>query len=745
MKKVLLSLLAVAALVLSCQNYDDEFDALNSKLSSLESQISSLQGLQTTLTALQGNVTALQSAVNAIPNPTSSIAALAASIAEILDELGALETAIAAAATSTQLDTLKQELEDQIAALDALIDANKIELDNLGVDVTSILGTVQTFTGTLNITNSAQLAFALNLGGKVASITGAVNVATANLTAAEVAAANTVTSKIQTVVGAVSITSSAAKGAIDLSAIKVVDGAYTVTGFDVHDDALETVTGAVTLNYDGGYEQPNLKSAGSVVLTNIPTAAGPPAVVGTIKVNFLNLVTANLNTAGVANTLVLPSATSVIVKAGANDITANAADDVQVHAANNTTGLTVSASKAGSVVTIAGRVDNAATTPVGAALSVTGSATSTVNANAVAKVGVVTITAKTVNMAAMTDATSLALTSTSPVNFGALKTSGAFVANTATSVVAPLAVVAAGGTSSFTLATSIELASIAHGDLTAAAVKTLKLNAQAVPFDAATYTALTSVDVTGKAASTGAFTATSANTVLASATFGGELDAVSITGVGSSSDKLTSFTTSGKIDSVTLDNSDVITSITLGHTHIPGGNGSTLIITNNAKLASLTSSADFLDLLTVTGNALLTTMNFSSYQSVIISGTIVVTIDSNNLTGTFTPAVAATATTAYSEAVITQSSLLTLKPFISAFKTALTASTPTSSATIALNVQVSNVGTVASPLSLAAAMHANSSISTVIQTVVAGAGFNANPASTSSTGIDSTQEFLLIQ
>lgn len=743
MKKVLLSLLAVAALVLSCQNYDDEFDALNSKLSSLESQISSLQGLQTSLTALQGNVTALQSAVNAIPNPTSSIAALAASIAEILDELGALETAIAAAATSTQLDTLKQELEDQIAALDALIDANKIELDNLGVDVTSILGTVQTFTGTLNITNSAQLAFALNLGGKVASITGAVNVATANLTAAEVAAANTVTSKIQTVVGAVSITSSAAKGAIDLSAIKVVDGAYTVTGFDVHDDALETVTGAVTLNYDGGYEQPNLKSAGSVVLSNFTTAAGSPAVVGTIKVNFLNLVTANLNTAGVANTLVLPFATSVIVKAGANDITANAADDVQVHAANNTTGLTVSATKAGSVVTIAGRVDNAATTPVGAPLSVTGSATSTVNADAVAKVGVVTITAKTVNMAAMTDATSLALTSTSPVNFGALKTSGAFVANTATSVVAPLAVVA--GTSSFTLATSIELASIAHGDLTAAAVKTLKLNAQAVIFNAATYTALTSVDVTGKAASTGAFTATSANTVLASATFGGELDAVSITGVGSSSDKLTSFTTSGKIDSVTLDNSDVITSVTLGHTHIPGGAGSTLIITNNAKLASLTSSADFLDILTVTGNALLTTMDFSSYQSVIISGTIAVTISANALTGTFTPAVAATATTAYSEAVITQSSLLTLKPFISAFKTALTASTPTSSATIALNVQVSNVGTVASPLSLAAAMDANSGVSTVIGTVVAGAVFNANIPSTPSTGIDSTQEFLLIQ
>ena len=742
MKKVLLSLLAVAALVLSCQNYDDEFDALNAKVSSLESQISSLQGLQASLTALQSNVTALQAAVSAIPDPSSSIAALATSIAEILEELAALETAVAGASTSTELETLKQDLEDQIAALEALVEQNSDELDDLGVDVTSILGTVNTYTGPLNIRNSAELAFALNLGGKVASITGAVTVNTANLTAAEVASANTVTSKIQTVVGAVTITTTAAKGAIDLSALKVVDGAYSVTGVDAHDDALETVTGAVTLNYDGGYEQPNLKSALSVTLTNFTTAVGPPAVVGTVKVNFRNLVTTNLNT-GVANTLTLPSATSVIVNAGATTVTANAATDVQVWAANNTTGLTVSATKAGSVVTIAGRVDNGAATPVGAALSVTGSATSTVNAEAVVTVGVVTITAGTVNMNAMTGATSLALTSTSPVSFPKLATSGAITANTATSVVAPLAVVAAGAASSFTLATSIELASIANGDLTAPAVKTLKLNAQAVPFAAAAFTTLTSVDVTGKAASTGAFTATSANAVLASATFGGELDAVSITGVGSAADKLTSFTTSGKIDSVTLNDSDVITSITLGHTHIPGGSGSTLIITNNAKLASLTSSSDFLETLTVTGNALLATMDFSSYKSVISTGAVAVTVTA--LTGTFTAAKAATATTAYSEAIISQSSLLTLKPFISAYKAALTAAAPTSTATIALDVQVTNVGTTAAPQTLAAAMHANAGVSTVIGTVVAAGAWNSNAASGAATGIDSVQEFLLIQ
>ncbi|MGA0384824.1 MAG: hypothetical protein ACO3L1_07630, partial [Flavobacteriaceae bacterium] len=79
MKKVLLSLLAVAALVLSCQNYDDEFAALNAKVAGLEAQISSLQGLQAALTTVQSSVSALQSAVNAIPDPSASIAALATS------------------------------------------------------------------------------------------------------------------------------------------------------------------------------------------------------------------------------------------------------------------------------------------------------------------------------------------------------------------------------------------------------------------------------------------------------------------------------------------------------------------------------------------------------------------------------------------------------------------------------------------------------------------------------------------
>ena len=193
MKKVLLSLLAVAALVLSCQNYDDEFDALNAKVSSLESQISSLQGLQTALTSVQSSVSALQSAVNAIPNPSSSIAALATSIAKILTDLGALQ---AAAATSADLDALKTELSSTLEALKALIDSNsaaiaslvisnadlKTQLEALVVDVDAVLAANSTFEGNLTITNAAELAYAKSLGTKVASIKGDVIVTVDGMT-----------------------------------------------------------------------------------------------------------------------------------------------------------------------------------------------------------------------------------------------------------------------------------------------------------------------------------------------------------------------------------------------------------------------------------------------------------------------------------------------------------------------------------------------------------------------------------
>ena len=59
MKKCLLTILAGALLIVSCQNYDDQFDDLNSQITALASQVAGLSKVQSDLTALQGTVSIL--------------------------------------------------------------------------------------------------------------------------------------------------------------------------------------------------------------------------------------------------------------------------------------------------------------------------------------------------------------------------------------------------------------------------------------------------------------------------------------------------------------------------------------------------------------------------------------------------------------------------------------------------------------------------------------------------------------
>lgn len=720
MKKITLLLtLALTLAVTSCTNYDDDFKSLNASISDLnsavaelKSQVAGFSSLQTGITSLQGSVTALQTAVNSLPGELNGLkASLATQAAEIQALQTALNTLIANYATSEDLATAQ-----------AAINALTAQLTATQQDVAVILESNNVYTGNVVINSSATLEFAVGLGEKVRVINGNLTIDYSSLTATEVAAANVVAKKVAGVVGNVSLTSTAAKGSIDVSNLKSVAGTYAVSGMDAMDDALAIITGAATFDYDGGYNQPNLASAASVTVTDYTTNAAT-GVVGTLSVNFRNLVTTNFKSGALgAGTSSFASATNVVLNAGVVSLTANAATNVELWASNSTTGLTVSATKAGSVVTIAGRVDSGAAVPVGQALSVTGSATSVVNANAVNKVGAVTITAKEVNMSAVTSAGAVALTSTTSVSFPSLVSAGTITAASATSFAAEKLNVSAALT--LAAAKTVVLASSTDANYTAALTENLTFTALKDAFDTTNLTALKSVDVTGKASTVTSFTTNAANVALTTAKFAGELDVVAINGAGAL-DKLTSVTTSGKIDSFTMDDADLITSVSLGHTNITAGPGSTLVITNNAKLASLTSNGDFLKTLTVTGNALLTTMNFSSFQSLIVktaadanAGNIAITISGNKLSGVLTPAVAATATTAFVEASITQSSLSTLKSFINTYKAANTVAGTTG--TITLSVDIDDVDAVTAgnqALSAAAAQAAPSILAGAITSV----------------------------
>jgi len=63
MKKGLLSILAGALLVVGCQNYDDQFDSLESQINALASTVAGLSQVQSDLSSLAGTVNSLSSTV----------------------------------------------------------------------------------------------------------------------------------------------------------------------------------------------------------------------------------------------------------------------------------------------------------------------------------------------------------------------------------------------------------------------------------------------------------------------------------------------------------------------------------------------------------------------------------------------------------------------------------------------------------------------------------------------------------
>ena len=64
MKKGLLSILASALLVVGCQNYDDQFNNLESQISALATTVAGLSQVQSDLSSLSGTVASLQSSLS---------------------------------------------------------------------------------------------------------------------------------------------------------------------------------------------------------------------------------------------------------------------------------------------------------------------------------------------------------------------------------------------------------------------------------------------------------------------------------------------------------------------------------------------------------------------------------------------------------------------------------------------------------------------------------------------------------
>ncbi|MCH1538460.1 MAG: hypothetical protein L7S43_00610, partial [Flavobacteriaceae bacterium] len=89
MKKGLLSLLAVALTIVSCQDYDDQFAELTGLVNDLSTEVEGLTQVQTQLNSLSTTVSGLSSAIAAIPTTDST-----ADLSGLTSDLAAAQTAI---------------------------------------------------------------------------------------------------------------------------------------------------------------------------------------------------------------------------------------------------------------------------------------------------------------------------------------------------------------------------------------------------------------------------------------------------------------------------------------------------------------------------------------------------------------------------------------------------------------------------------------------------------------------------
>jgi hypothetical protein len=155
MKKGLLSILAAAAILVSCQNYDDQFDNLNTQITALKTQVDGLAGVQSSVDQLKSLISSLQSATE---GQDGELAALSTALTELAEDVGVVEGLVGDVATAEDLSQIESEVAGLNGEVDELLELNQI------------------FTGNLTIKTEGQLDAALEYGNKVRIVNGNVDI-----------------------------------------------------------------------------------------------------------------------------------------------------------------------------------------------------------------------------------------------------------------------------------------------------------------------------------------------------------------------------------------------------------------------------------------------------------------------------------------------------------------------------------------------------------------------------------------
>jgi len=696
LKKAGVILMVVAVFASSCNKYADDFKQLNTKLDALAAQVAGVTTLSADITALKASVASLATSISGLPT-TGSIAALSTSLGALSTKIDGITTtlntvATAGTATKTVVDGLKTDLATLLAKITTDNAAMKTQLTDLGtsnaaqtaqlttalannVTLAAAIATLQTSLNGLATTGSGTDATAVTIKGlqlmlnaqkvqldqllansnmynaavqittdaevdfyftKIAiwpqggMINANLTIITTNISAGKLADLRTICNNIIAVIGSGSAMTITTKSGDNLvfGKLTTITGNYSVTGFDVDDSLLSSVGGNVVWNYDGAYTSTTLATVGGSLTLVAKAASTTPVLVGTTSI-FLPSVAvtgsvydAGTGAGGTAGVLTYPIATSVELSGGVTSLTVVKATNVKLNSAKYPTGLTIQAP-------LATTVDLAAATEM-------------------TTLGLTVTAAATANLKLDNLATALFVTTVGPTTLTAPKlTAGTVTANATTVALAKHDGVIAPVLSAVT--------SLTMGAINKAAFNLANYNATLLT---ASITALSTSTVAGVTSST--------NATLTGLTLVGPM----VSAVVDDQTKLTSLATSGVINSLTVNSCDIITGLTLAHTHLIGGTGSVLVVTSNPKLTGLVSSTDYPAAITVTGNVLLTSLNLSSYVTKLLvapGASTAITINGNKLSGVYTNAVAITPTTPYIESTITSADLHTLKAFVATY------------------------------------------------------------------------------
>ena len=264
MKKGLLSILAASLLVVGCQDYDDQFEKLNSDIAALTASVAGLSQVQSDLTSLAGTVSSLATTVNGLGSQIDT--AVADGLADITADVEAIEAAVANVASS-----------DEVAAISDAVETAQTDLDEL-------LTNSNFYTGDLTINSPATLAFAETLGEKLAIINGTVSITLSPLMDATKAQA--VVDNIGTVVG---------------------DFGFSATTSAVTALTFDNIVGTADLSVDqaGPYSFAGLTSAGAITL-----GTSSAAKVTVVNLEALTTVT-SIQTGTATHTISFAKATNI--------------------------------------------------------------------------------------------------------------------------------------------------------------------------------------------------------------------------------------------------------------------------------------------------------------------------------------------------------------------------------------------------------------------------------------------------